>query len=123
MEIDTGSSRWSPLGGGLQQVLDAFPEAEILRRPPDLLEGHQEDDHHGQKSYNPAHGIRPHGIHIVTVLGRLVLHPVEEQNEQERGWGDITPHDAPEKVPEPRPLANHALNIIEEPLGSIYPGN
>lgn len=85
VQVDAGPARRPPFGGGLQQVLNPFAEAEVLRCLPDLMEGHDEYDEDGQQSNDPAHSVGPQRVHIVSILGWFVLHPVEEQNELERG--------------------------------------
>lgn len=50
----------------------------------DLLNAHDEYDEYWQKANDPAHCVRPQWVHIVAILCRLVLHPIEEQDELQR---------------------------------------
>lgn len=56
----------------------------MLWRLTDLLNAHDKYDEYWQQANDPAHCVRPQWVHIVAILCRLVLHPVEEQDELQR---------------------------------------
>lgn len=46
-----------------------------------LVDHHDDDYEDGEERNDPADHICPHGIHVVAGRGRLVLDPVEHQDE------------------------------------------
>ena len=84
-------------------------------------ESQANDDQYWYYTDNPSNNVRPFRINVAAVLKRLVLDPIEEQNEKERRWRDHFPHPSPEKPPETTSRSDHLLHIVEKSVRTVDP--